>query len=152
MSHDHVNSELPAGDLCSSSDSGPQLADDGYRLAPENEQSQEGFAAQGEGHKKVKLPLSDDEKERAQRKRRRSWVSFSLWELIVTTTFIAVGLAGVSWLPPGVFAGLSGLLALAFLIFLNRLTEPSRGLLLVGWTVIIVYISAAVMSVAIQWR
>lgn len=117
-------------------------AGDGYQLGPVV------ATPSDEPSARTKLPLSDDEKRRLQAKPDR--VQFSVSEVLVTTTFIAIGMAGARWLPHGVFAAVSGVLALVCFTYLSTLEKVSRSMRLIGWILIVVYLAAAIMSLVHQ--
>ena len=99
---------------------------------------------------RVKLPLADADRELLAARKRR--IRFSLRELLATTTFIAIGAAGVTWLPPGMFAGLSGIVVLAMLLLVNLLEDVSRGFKVAVFALILIYASAVVATFATQSR
>jgi hypothetical protein len=111
---------------------------------PSREEAERGGVPQEKG----KLPLTDADRERiaAARKRPR----FSIGELLAITTFVAVGLAGVRWLPPGAFAGLCSLAAIVALVLLMVLRDATRGFRLFLWGLLLVYVVAVFASLLTQ--
>ena len=82
----------------------------------------------------------------------REQFQFSLSELFLVITSGAVGLAGVRWLPAGLFAGLAGVFAVLSIAMLTLFAPESRVLRLAWWTLTAMYVLAAIGSVVQSWH
>lgn len=124
------------------------LADETHdiRVAPAEAPSRE--EAERAMHERPKLPLSDADRQVIDDQTRR--VRFNIRELLATTTVIAIGLAGVRWLPMGWFAGLSGIVVLAMLLALIFREHVSREFRLVIVALIAVYLTAVAATLIIH--
>lgn len=72
---------------------------------------------------------------------------FSLVELMVITLGVAVGLAGGTWMPPSMFAGVMSILAMAGLLAIHFYPPESRSGWLVWATVFLAYFVAVVVAI-----
>jgi ABC-type Fe3+-siderophore transport system permease subunit len=121
--------------------------DDEIRLAPEEGLSREEIERESMPRRRT-LPLADQDRERIAAARRKP--RFSLAEVLAVTTFVAVGLGGARWLPPGVFAGLSSAGAMLAVFLLLRCENASRGFRLVMCGIVLAYVAAALASLVAQ--
>lgn len=74
-------------------------------------------------------------------------LQFSLVELMVITLAVAVGMAGGTWMPPSMFAGVMSILAMVGLLAVHFFPPESRGGWLVWVTVFLAYFVAVLVAV-----
>jgi len=76
-------------------------------------------------------------------------LQFGLWELFLITTAAALGSAGVRLWPPAVFAGLSGALALFFVVLMLTAGRDSRAINILAICACVMYVAAIAAELAI---
>ena len=69
---------------------------------------------------------------------------FSLGELLVWMAIVSVGLSGLAWMGPSIFAGLCGFLALAVLI-VSLIWKPGAPLFQILWYALLVMYTVAIL-------
>ncbi len=109
-------------------------------LPPEGKSKDEIAAALNE---LAKLPLADQDRALAARKP----FHFSLLELMTVITLACMGLAGATWMPLAVFAGLAGVVSLSAIVYV--LFHPSQTRLeILAWCVLgATYVLSACVAV-----
>lgn len=122
--------------------------DNELRLAPEDGPSRDELERDLNYDDRPMLPLADVDHQQIDARRKR--VRFTLREILAMTTFVAIGVAGVGWLPPGWFAGLCGLALLAMLLILIFVEDLSRGFRLFLFAFSVVYAAAVVTTFIVQ--
>jgi hypothetical protein len=125
----------------------PSADNDDLPLSPDDGLDRDRALQRAAGQERKSLPLSEADRRRIEELRRRP-PRFSIAEALIVTTAICIGLAGVSWFPPGFFASLCGLIALAALLAIEFLPDASRTFRLCLWCLVGVYIFATVLTLA----
>lgn len=74
-------------------------------------------------------------------------VQWSISDLLVVTTGVAISLAGGTWMPPQVFAAVLGLVTLIFLLIVHLHPPESRLAKVIWGTLVFAYILAVVAAV-----
>ena len=72
----------------------------------------------------------------------RRGFQFTVASLMAMTFFVALGLAGRSWMPPTVFAGILGLLTACSLVWVIARPAETAAARLVWWGILLAYIVA----------
>jgi hypothetical protein len=129
---DDVSGPAPDGDL---------------RLSPDDGLDRDRALQRAAGQERKSLPLSEGDRRRIEQLRRRP-PRFTIAEALLVTTVICIGLAGASWFPPGVFAGLCGFIALAAVLALQFFPHASRTFRFCLWCLVSVYLIATGVSLA----
>jgi hypothetical protein len=71
---------------------------------------------------------------------------FSLGEMLTAVTIISLGMAGVRWLPPTIYAGIVGFAMFGWLIALSLSNTQSRLARLIWWSLLAVYLLSLVIG------
>jgi hypothetical protein len=71
---------------------------------------------------------------------------FSLGEMLAVVTIVSLGMAGVHWLPPPVFAGIVGFAMFGWLIWLSLWSIEARAANLIWWSLLVLYLLSLVIS------
>ena len=76
---------------------------------------------------------------------------FSMFDMMVMTIGVAVGLAGGTWMPPEVFAAVLGLVTLVGLVLVHVNPPETHATRLAWGTLVMAYIIAVFAAVLRQW-
>ena len=71
---------------------------------------------------------------------------FSLGEMLAVVTIASVGMAGVRWLPPPLYAGIVGFAMFGWLIGLSLWNVEARLAKLIWWSLLTVYLLSLILS------
>jgi hypothetical protein len=71
---------------------------------------------------------------------------FSLGEMLAVVTIVSIGMAGVRWLPPPVYAGIVGFVMFGLLIALSLWNVEARLAKLIWWSLLMVYLLSLILS------
>ena len=71
---------------------------------------------------------------------------FSLGEMLAVVTIVSVGMAGVRWLSPPIYAGIVGFVMFGWLIGLSLWNVEARLAKLIWWSLLTVYLLSLILS------